>query len=75
MLVSQTFRGGPKLDEEGFMLLQKWYKLTNTQKHEIIREVLADGLNKDQSGHRIREELRYRINKAVPDTEVTKLQY
>ena len=75
MLISQTFRGSPELGKEGFILLQKWYRLTNAEKHEIIKEVLADGLNSDVPGRAIRQRLAYAINKAVPNSAIENLQY
>jgi hypothetical protein len=75
MLISQTFRGTGTLDEEGFKLVQKWYMLTNAKKHEIIKEVLADGLCENKPGGEIKKALAYAINKAVDDGEIRKLQY
>lgn len=76
MLISQTYRGSPELQKQGYVLLQKWYMLTNEKKHEIIKLVLADGLNSIQkSGETIKKELAIAIDNAVPDHAITKLSY
>jgi len=74
-IISQTFRVGPTLDKKGFNLLQKWYRLTNEKKQQIIKEVLADGLRSAKSGTQIKDELENAINKAVSDAEIAKLNY
>lgn len=74
MLISQTFRGSPTLDQKGYFLLQKWYRLTPEKKHEIIKE-LADGLRTSTPGTQIRTKLEDDINKAVPDAEIVRLNY
>lgn len=74
-IISQTFRVGPTLDQKGFYLLQKWYRLTNEKKQQIIKEVLADGLRSAKSGTQIKDELENAINKAVSDAEIAKLNY
>ena len=73
-LISQTFRGSPELKQEGFMLLQKWYRLTNAKKHQIIKE-LADDLNNNQlAGTTIKDNLKRAIE-AVPDSDLAKINY
>jgi len=74
-IISQTFRVGPTLDQKGFYLLQKWSMLTNEKRHQIIKEVLADGLRSAKSGTQIKNELEDAINAAVSDAEITKLKY
>ena len=74
-IISQTFRVGPTLDQKGFYLLQKWYILTNEKRHQIIKEVIADGLRSSKSGTQIKDELEAAINKAVSDAEIAKLKY
>jgi hypothetical protein len=74
-IISQTFRVGPTLDQKGFYLLQKWSMLTNEKRHQIIKEVLADGLRSAKSGTQIKNELEDAINAAVSDNEITKLKY
>ena len=73
--ISQTFRVGSTLDQKGFYLLQKWLMLTNEKKHQIIKEVLADGLRSTKSGTQIKDELEKAINQAVSDAEIAKLKY
>jgi hypothetical protein len=76
MLISQTYRGSPELKQEGYRLLQKWYRLTNEKKHEIIKTVLADGLNNNNiTGQTIKRDLADAINKAVPDAALNNLNY
>lgn len=76
MLISQTFRGSPELKQQGYVLLQKWYMLTNAKKHEIIKQVLADGLNNDKkSGPVIKQELEAAINNAVSNADIGNLKY
>jgi hypothetical protein len=74
-IISQTFRVGPTLDPKGFYLLQKWQMLTNEKRHQIIKEVIADGLRSAKSGTQIKNELEDAINAAVSDNEITKLKY
>jgi hypothetical protein len=74
-IISQTFRVGATLDQKGFYLLQKWYMLTNEKRHQIIKEVLADGLRSAKSGTQIKDELEDAINRAVSDAEIAKLKY
>ena len=74
--ISQTFRVGPTLDQKSFYLLQKWLMLTNEKKHQILKEVIADGLNNDKkTGMDIKQELADAINKAVSDADIAKLKY
>jgi hypothetical protein len=74
MLISQTFRGSAELQQEGYMLLQKWYRLTNAKKHEIIKE-LADDLNNNQlAGPAIKDKLKKAIN-GVSDPDLAKINY
>ena len=76
MLISQTFRASPELQKEGYVLLQKWYRLTNAKKHQIIKEVLADGLNNNQlAGTAIKDNLKRAISDAVSDADIGKLNY
>ena len=74
MLINQTFRGSPTLDQRGYYLLQKWHRLTNEKKHEIIKGV-ADGLRLNTPGTKIKDDLERAINAAVSDAEITKLNY
>jgi hypothetical protein len=74
MLISQTFRGSPTIEKEGYYLLQKWHRLRNEQKHEIIKGV-ADGLRLNTPGTKIRDDLAAAINRAVNDAEIDKLNY
>ena len=75
MLISQTFRASPELQKEGYVLLQKWYRLTNAKKHQIIKE-LADGLNNNQlAGTAIKDNLKQAINDAVSDSDIDNLKY
>jgi hypothetical protein len=74
-LISQTFRVGPTLDQKAFYLLQKWHMLTNEKKHQIIKEVLADGLRSAKPGDQIKDELEKAINQAVSDAEIAKFKY
>jgi hypothetical protein len=74
--ISQTFRVGPTLDQKSFYVLQKWLMLTNEKKHQILKEVIADGLNSDKkTGTDIKQELAAAINKAVSDADIVKLKY
>jgi len=73
--ISQTFRVGPTLDQKSFYLLQKWLMLTNEKKHQIIKEVIADGLRSAKPGNQIKDELEKAINQAVSDAEIAKLNY
>ena len=74
-IISQTFRVGPTLDQKNFYLLQKWLMLTNEKKHQIIKEVIADGLRSSKPGNQIKDELEKAINQAVSDAEIAKLKY
>jgi hypothetical protein len=75
-LISQTFRGSAELQQEGYVLLQKWYRLTNAKKHQIIKEVLADGLNDPHlAGPSIKDNLKKAIDDAVPGADIAKLNY
>ena len=74
MLISQTFRGSPTMEREGYYLLQKWHRLRNEQKHEIIKGV-ADGLRLNTPGNKIRNDLATAINAAVNDAEIDNLKY
>jgi hypothetical protein len=74
-IISQTFRVGPTLDQKGFYLLQKWHMLTNEKRHQIIKEVIADGLRSAKSGTQIKDELENAINAAISDAEIAKLKY
>jgi nicotinamidase-related amidase len=74
MLISQTFRGTPTLDQKGYYLLQKWHRLTNETKQEIIKGV-ADGLRLNTPGTQIKDELARAINQAVTDADIAKLNY
>jgi hypothetical protein len=74
-IISQTFRIGATLDKNGFYLLQKWNRLTNEKRQQIIKEVLADGLRSTKTGTQIKEELENAINKAIPDSEIAKLNF
>lgn len=73
--ISQTFRVGPTLDQKSFYLLQKWLMLTNEKKHQILKEVIADGLRSAKPGNQIKDELEKAINQAVSDAEIAKLKY
>ena len=73
--ISQTFRVGSTLDQRAFSLLQKWHMLTNEKKHQIIKEVLADGLRSAKPGDQIKDELEKAINQAVSDAEIAKFKY
>jgi len=73
--ISQTFRVGSTLDEKGFKLLQKWLMLTNDKKHQILKDVIADGLRSSKPGTQIKDELEQAVNQAVSDAEIAKLKY
>jgi hypothetical protein len=74
MLISQTFRGSSTMEREGYYLLQKWHRLRNEQKHEIIKGV-AEGLRSNTPGTKIRDDLATAINSAVNDADIDKLKY
>ena len=74
-IISQTFRVGETLDKKGFYLLQKWSRLTNEKRQQIIKEVIADGLRSTKSGTQIKDELENAIDKAIPDSDIAKLKY
>jgi hypothetical protein len=74
-IISQTFRKGSELDKKGFYLVQKWLRLPNETKQNIIKKVLADGLRSDKPGTQIRDELEKAINDAMSDQEIAKLNF
>lgn len=74
-VISQTFRKGSELDKEAFKLLQKWNRLPNETRQNIIKKVLADGLRSDKPGRQIKDELEKAINDAISDQDITKLNY
>jgi hypothetical protein len=49
--------------------------LTNKKRHQIIKEVIADGLRSAKSGTQIKDELENAINAAISDAEIAKLKY
>ncbi|HSE88003.1 MAG TPA: hypothetical protein VLJ79_17385 [Candidatus Binatia bacterium] len=49
--------------------------LTNEKKHQILKEVIADGLRSAKPGNQIKDELEKAINQAVSDAEIAKLKY
>ena len=74
-VISQKFRKGSELDKEAFTLLQKWNRLPNETRQNIIKKVLADGLRSDKPGRQIKDELEKAINDAISDQDLTKLNY
>jgi hypothetical protein len=74
-IISQTFRTSPELDKKGFYLLQKWNRLSNVMRQNIIKTVLADGLRSDKPGKQIKDELEKAINDAMSDQEIAKLNF
>jgi len=74
-IISQTFRTSPELDKKGFYLLQKWNRLSNETRQNIIKTVIADGLRSDKPGTQIKDELEKAINAAMSDQEIAKLNF
>jgi hypothetical protein len=74
MLISQLFRSSPNLNDDGFKLLQKWYRLNPKDKHKIIKEI-ADGLKDNRPGGAIKDKLKQDIDNAVHDAEIANLKY
>jgi hypothetical protein len=74
-IISQTFRTSAELDKKGFFLLQKWNRLSNETRQNIIKTVIADGLRSDKRGTQIKDELEKAINAAMSDQEIAKLNF
>jgi len=64
-IMFQTFRPGRELGAKAFYLLQKWNKLSNKTRGNLIKEVLGDGSK--QPGTQIKDELAKAINNASSD--------
>jgi hypothetical protein len=66
MLISQLYRSD-SLNNLGYEILQKWYKLTNTQRHAHIKW-LADEMRKEGvAGKAIAVELADRLGVPIAD--------
>jgi hypothetical protein len=64
-IMFQTFRPSLELGAKGFYLLEKWNKLSNKTRENIIKEVLGDGSKQPRT--QIKDELAKAINNASSD--------